>query len=250
MRSPWWTFLALLILTSCSRGSSTVSPAPVPERQPTVPGEGPSIAGPSSWTFSASSAPRSYVTTESTTVTLDSQRDSSVTVTAYTIQQRQAGTTIGIKGSIDRIFPSGPTQSPPFPFSGSIRGGGLTIDSIQGHQVPVVMTCEEPALNRLGVVRRNVFMAPSTLSRNQSWTDSSTVPACSGSIPVQVTQIREYRVLGETGGAVLVDRRDRTVASGEGSQGQHRISLQARGTGSGQLRLDRMTGEVISATGM
>ena len=112
-----------------------------------------------------------------------------------------------------------------------------------------MLNCERPLLNRLAVIRRGILAIPAILSRNQAWTDSSTTSACSGNIPVQLTVVRTCRAAGESGGVVLVDCEERTASSGEGSQGQHRINLQARGTGDLRFSLDRTTGEVVSVTG-
>ncbi len=254
MRSTVLASVCLLIVTGCTRGGSTAPSVPEPQRLPGLPDRGVVTEGTTSWSFSPSSTLGSYVTTESTTVSLDNTRDSSITITSYTLLTRQRDSVTGVQGTLDRISSSAntanATESLPFPFTGFIRNGGLVIDSIGGQRIPGVMTCENPMLNHLTSVRRNVFTLPSTtLTKNQTWTDSSTVPACSGSIPVQITSIRSYRVLGETEGVVLVDRQDKTVATGEGAQGQHRILLTARGSGSTQLRLDRLTGEVLSTSG-
>ena len=255
MRSTvFLAFVYLLIVTGCARGGSTAPSVPEPQRPPGLPDRGVVTEGTTSWSFSPSSTPGSYVTTESTTVTLDNARDSSITITSYTLLTRQRDSVTGVQGTLDRISSSANTanaiESLPFPFTGFILNGGLVIDSIRGQRIPGVMTCENPMLNHLASIRRNIFTLPSTtLTKNQTWTDSSTVPACSGSIPVQITSIRSYRVVGETEGVVLVERQDKTVATGEGAQGQHRIFLTARGSGSTQLRLDRLTGEVLSTSG-
>ena len=245
----------VLVVIGCTRGLPSTPSAPEPQRQPAQPDRPVMIEGPVSWQLSPGSGPRSYTTTESTTVTLESVRDSTTTTTTYTLLNRRRDSLVSIQGTVDRITNSRGTPDLfelfPFPFTGYVRSGGITVDSVRGQQVPAVMTCENPALNYLAVIRRNVFVTPSgTLMRNQAWTDSSTVPACSGSVPVQVTSIRSYRVLGESEGKIMVDRQDRTTASGEGAQGQHRINIQSQGTGSARLQLDRLTGEVISASGI
>jgi hypothetical protein len=245
--------LCLLIAAACTSGPAAAPPSPEPGGR--IPASQPSTipeAGPASWTFSHSSSPRSYVVTESTSIVLDERRDSSVTETRFSIVVQPVGQDTAVRGTIDQVSgPSGGTVNTlPFVFSGTVHGGGISIDSIGGQRLPAVLTCDNPAMSRLSAVRRNVFVAPAVLSRNQTWTDSSTVPACSGTVPVQVTTVRTYRVVGEIAGAIIVERQDRIMSSGEGAQGQHRITIQSRGTGSSQLRLDRFSGALVSSTGL
>jgi hypothetical protein len=205
-----------------------------------------------SWTFTPDYSPHSYIFVESTTVVLDSRRDSSVTQTAFTVTYRPSDTHTAVRGTIEQISMASeaPIEALPVSFSGTLRNGGFTIDSIRNEPLPTVLTCNSSALSRLSAVRRTLFVPPPGISRNQVWTDSSTVPACSGTIPVQVTSVRTYRVIGESDGKVVVDRQDRIVASGEGAQGQHRVTIQSRGSGSSRLLIDPMTGALTSATGI
>lgn len=243
-------YFCLLIVAGCSRAPSPELPAPEPGvRQPPpviVPD-----SRPANWTFTPASSSRSYIAVESTTVMLDSRRDSSVARTAFTVAVSPLDTHATVRGTIEQITAEAetPIKDLPFSFSGVLQNGGLTIDSIRNAKLPTVLMCDTPALSRLSVIRRNILATPSTLTRNQTWTDSSTVPACSGTIPVQVTSVRTYRVVGEADGGVVLERQDRVVASGEGAQGQHRITLQSRGTGSSRFLLDRITGALISASG-
>jgi hypothetical protein len=245
-------YLCLLVFAGCTTGSSSPAPVPEPERpdsQPRTPVVG---ARSASWTFSPDPAPRSYTAVESTTVILEARRDSSVAQTVFTVRTRPAGEGLAIVGTIDRISDrdSMPDDVLPISFVGTLQAGSLVVDSIRGRRIPTVLPCDSPAVSRLSVIRRALFTPPLTLAQNQSWTDSSTVPACSGTIPVQVTTVRTYRVIGESDGELVVDRQDRTLSSGEGAQGQHRITIQTRGTGSSRLRLNRRTGEIISAAGV
>jgi hypothetical protein len=74
---------------------------------------------------------------------------------------------------------------------------------------------------------------------------------CQGLIPLEISLIRNYQVIGETKTpnhpAILINRSDSTRASGEGSQGQHRIRIEGIGTGQTKIYVDRETGQLINA---
>jgi hypothetical protein len=55
--------------------------------------------------------------------------------------------------------------------------------------------------------------------------------------------------MGETDKGILIERQDRTVSAGEGTQGQHRVRLRSDGTGTAQLIVDSRTGSLIESTG-
>jgi hypothetical protein len=72
------------------------------------------------------------------------------------------------------------------------------------------------------------------------------VPACSGALQIVLTTIRTYVVAGQAlRGAlpvIVIDRQDRVRAKGEGTLGQHRISILSQGSGSARIYLDHATG--------
>lgn len=178
-------------------------------------------------------------------------RDPITVITAFSI--RQYPNQDRISGAVTRVEIGGTdadsTGTLPFAFAGAFRNGGVVLDSINGQPVGSFIDCQNLALNRMSAVQRNLVRPPATISQGQTWTDSATVTSCSGSMPVEITTIRAYRVLGETGGVVTIERSDRMVAAGQGAQGQHRITLQAQGTGLARLDLDRLTGELSEASG-
>jgi len=160
----------------------------------------------------------------------------------------------GITGAVTQLslaaeeLPQSPDQalSLPLEFQGYLESGGLHLDSLDGSPIGTVVDCQAPALNGVAVIRRSLLVSPLILSTGLTWTDSSTVPACSGSIPVALTAVRKYTVAGQTTRAehpvIVIDRLDRIRARGEGAQGQHRISLLSEGSGSARIYLDRPTG--------
>jgi hypothetical protein len=76
-----------------------------------------------------------------------------------------------------------------------------------------------------------------------------TTELCSGGIPVTAISNRTYQVLGEgvigSTPVILLERHDRSSSTGEGSSGQHRVSIQADAVGSGQVAIDRVTGILV-----
>lgn len=92
---------------------------------------------------------------------------------------------------------------------------------------------------------------PATLSVGMAWTDSATTTGCRGPIPATTHTWSRYTVLGDSvfegGTALQVQRSDSIVATGEGAQGQHRITLAANGTATTQLFLDVTSGRFLAA---
>jgi len=87
---------------------------------------------------------------------------------------------------------------------------------------------------------------PSPLQLEMTWTDSTTVDACSGTIPIELNTLTRYRVAGDTtynGTTVLQIEKSTTFsAKGEGNDAQHRILLSASGTEIGILYFDTTAG--------
>jgi hypothetical protein len=134
----------------------------------------------------------------------------------------------------------------PLAFTGHIGGGVFSLDSIAGSPIGAVIDCQAGGLNGMTGVQRSVIAPPLLVSTGTTWTDSSTVPACSGSVQITLTAIRTYTVAGQAlRGAqpvIVVDRQDRIRARGEGAQGQHRVSILSQGSGLARIYLDRTTG--------
>lgn len=206
----------------------------------------------------------SYTSRALTTVELQEAavvRDSFVVTLDFSIRVQRNGEFPRVTGTLDRLqrepggrtSQAGPAVALPLAFTGRVASGGLTLDSVAGRVITTVTDCENPGLNQMSVVQRSVSIAPLLLRPGTSWTDSSTVKACSGTIPVELTAIRTYTVAGEAqeaaGAAIVIERSERIKAEGEGSQGQHRIGLQATGSGSARLLLEPGSGLLRQAEG-
>jgi hypothetical protein len=99
----------------------------------------------------------------------------------------------------------------------------------------------------------NLLIAfPEQLSTGVSWKDSADVRGCQAGVPTSAHTNRSYVVSGAAfyeGRPVLVIlRTDTTRAKGEGGLQQHRVSIDATGTGTGLYYLDTGTGRVVRLT--
>ena len=250
---------------ACTRSQPTVSTSPEPAVTPaTTPGV--ILPGQRSWSFpSLDPAPRRYISEEKTTIELRSdtspRRDSFSVSTSFTVQASSSPSRPRVTGTIESVSfqPERPREESdsltafPLSFAGRLTSGGLVLDSVAGQPLTAFTNCTLGALNRISTVQRTLMTLPATLTVGQSWTDSSTVPACSGTIPVQLTAVRTYTVAGESrtsrGAVIAIERTDRIRASGEGAQGQHRITLRAEGSGAGRMYLDPETGTLLETDG-
>jgi hypothetical protein len=104
----------------------------------------------------------------------------------------------------------------------------------------------------LPVIQRALIISPTQLQKGLTWTDSTDTSICSGPVPVSLTAVRSYRVMGETkqgeSPAILLERQDRTISTGEGSEGQHRIQIKSQGNGHSTILIDVQSGALIEMT--
>ena len=111
----------------------------------------------------------------------------------------------------------------------------------------------DPVRSSLQTDAHNLLTSfPAQLSATQSWTDSSVRVACYGSIPMKAMVVRRFSVIGRTSfngqSAIAIHRTDSVTAHGEGRQQQHRLVIDASGTGSATYYLSSQPGRVIHLT--
>jgi hypothetical protein len=99
----------------------------------------------------------------------------------------------------------------------------------------------------------NLLIAfPEQLSTGVSWKDSADVRGCQAGVPTSAHISRSYVVSGagsyEGRPVLVILRTDTTRAKGEGGLQQHRVSIEATGTGTGLYYLDTGTGRVVRLT--
>ena len=219
-----------------------------------------------SWSFLPDSQPHHYSSVVTTLLELRTDtgttKESLETTTDFTLAfSRSSSDSVPVRvtGSIDGLRLKGngrtgqDTDFPfrPFSFSGQIDSGSLSLDSAGGAAFQIITACDSIGLNAVTGLNRNIVVLPRVVSTGMTWTDSSTVPGCSGGIPIQLTAVKSYRVIGETGtpGTIEIGRNDRVRAVGEGAQGQHRVMIQAAGTGSARILIDRSSGMLSQMEG-
>ena len=250
----------LLFSAACARSNPAAAPSS------DLPQSSSPVVSPASgsWSLIPDEGLHSYASKIITTLELQNTtgivRDSFVVTLDFSMRIQDVASP-RITGTVDRLHrepesrPSEtePAVALPLSFSGRITSGGLILDSAGGRPVALVAACESAGLNQMSVIQRNISSAPLELRTGTNWTDSSTVSTCSGTVPVELTTIRTYTVIGGApapeGATIIVERSERTRARGEGTQGQHRIGLQATGTGSARLYLEAASGLLRLAEG-
>ena len=134
----------------------------------------------------------------------------------------------------------------PFSYTGQLQQGKLTVD-LQLHSP--VTDCSNEALSAVAIVQRTVVPTPLFLQKDMTWTDSTSASTCSGSIPVTSITSRRYKVVGATDNGILIEQQNKTLSTGEGVQGQHRVKLHSEGTGATQLVINPQTGSLVESHG-
>ncbi len=141
-----------------------------------------------------------------------------------------------------------PTLTLPQPFSAELGAMGSQPRLVQ----PAVGDCSVAGAAAQSL-REMWLVPPSRLTTGLTWSDSSRFTVCRDSIPLRVSSVRDYRVLGaeRRGEAVVVrvERRALTRLDGEGLQFGERITLSGEGRGSALLTLSLAGGWVVDGQG-
>ena len=253
-----WAGLVLLSTACATSGSAPGSPPRSPDR--TSVSEPSEIISTPALSLLPDGRARSYLSRATTILEFHSDtssaQDSVTVLTDFTVSATSEGGSLKLAGTIDHISIKagsriGQLETPlavPFAFTGSVENSTLFLDSLN-NGATTGFPCLNNAFGTLALLRRNVVILPSVIRSGMTWTDSADVSACSGPIPVNLTLVQTYRIIGETGyegqQVLLVERIDQTRVAGEGSQGQHRILISSEGTGSAKLYVSRTTGSLV-----
>ena len=256
-KSYWYLLSVFAVACSGARGSPPVAPSPLPTptSQPTAPVV-PLVptAGASSFKYAAG-AVRYRITRsaaiESTAPDSQAHRELSTNITSELLTLEPVDQGMNLTALIDTSTTTtqgliGTVQSIQLPvqISGSFTDSSLTINTgVTGSSCNTIGSM-------LAADLRNLLIAfPEQLSTGVSWKDSTDVQGCQAGIPTAAHTIRSYVVSGATfyeGHPVLVIlRADTTHARGEGGLQQHRVSIDAAGTGTAIYYLDSTTGRVM-----
>jgi hypothetical protein len=207
------------------------------------------------WTINRSSGAISYQISRSAAIESQSdsshRREISTNTASEHITLDVAGDTIRFTAIMDTSSTTtqgiiGPVQPVRLPVqqSGLQMGDSLTISTDS--------TAEgcNPISSALSADLHNLLVGfPVQLLQGSRWRDSLELSTCQGMIPTTVRIARSYVVSGEASyqglPVVVVQRRDSIHAHGEGAQQQHRVMLDASGTGSATYYLNPQNGFIL-----
>lgn len=252
MRRRKQSVYSLLVITIACAPSAV--PRPVqPTPMPSLPNPVPSPAN--TWTINRSSGAISYQITRSAAI--ESQLDSnphkeiSTNTTHELVTLNLAGDTIRFTAIIDTSSSTaqgtiGPVQSVQLPVQLS---GSVISDSLKISTDSTTEKCN-PVGSALSADLHNLLVGfPIQLSQGASWRDSVDLSTCQGMIPTTAHIARSYIVSGETTyqglSVIIVQRSDSIHAHGEGAQQQHRVILDATGTGKAAYYLNPENGFIL-----
>ena len=250
-RRRYYLYFFVLITTACAPSAvqRPVQPTPLPP----LPSPMPSTVG--GWTINRSSGAVSYQI--SRTAAIESQSDPNPHREISTNMAREhvtldlTGDTIRFTAIMDTSSTTtqgiiGPVQPVRLPvqLSGVQIGDTLTISTDTTTE-----RCD-PVSSVLSADLHNLLVGfPIQLSQGSSWRDSLELGTCQGMIPTTVHIVRSYVVSGEASyqglPVVVVQRQDSIRAHGEGAQQQHRVILDASGTGNATYYLNPQNGFVL-----
>jgi hypothetical protein len=216
------------------------------------------------WTFDSQVDPINYVvilTTQTQQLSpLENRIDTVTSRTEYNISIHRFSDSTFFSGLVEKYdmvlskehqSDKGSEIIPPFAFTGV-----LTPHTAQSRAQSLSSgstTCSNPGYTVLNTVERTIPRFPIQLTMGESWQDSTTNSTCYGLLPVSVNTIASYRVsgIGVVNGldAILLDENAKALSSGEGSQDQHRISIQGSTSITRRIYLNPSDGALISSNG-
>jgi len=167
--------------------------------------------------------------------------DSADQITKFTaVVDTFSSTTQGLLGPVQ------PVQLP-VQISGSLTDSAVTINTETTSQ-----RCSAIG-SMLAIDLHNLLVPfPKELSSGVRWRDSTDLQGCQAGIPTSIRTTRSFVVSGEGSyegrPVLLILRADTTTAQGEGGLQQHRVSIDAIGTGAAVYYLDVTVGQVIRLT--
>jgi hypothetical protein len=257
-RSRWCLLSGFALACGGARGSQPGAPSPAATSgisQPGVP------AAPTTETSSFNYAPGivSYRISRSAAIeSMDpdsvAHREISTNITHELLTLERGDQVMNFTGLIDTSTTTtrgliGSVQSAQLPvqISGSLTDSTLTITAEStGGKCNAVSSMLVTDLHNL------LIRFPSQLSSGLRWTDSVDVTGCQAAVPTAAHTSRSYVVSGntsyETQQVLVILRTDTTHAKGEGGLQQHRVSLDAIGTGTAVYYLNTTTGRIVRLT--
>jgi len=266
-----YDLLALLSLSAVIGCASAIgnSPSPSPVSDASSEGIGTPVIGSEGtsriWNVTPTEESQAYRSIVKTTIeernTQERRKGGITTITDYLLKLSRSSKNVEISGSVSGFqvntdqtsqLPSPPSFTLPLVFVGNITDHNIVLRSVGATQSNYSAPCSDSTQTILSTINRDLIVVPREMFTNQSWQDSTSNTICSGSLPLVVSMIRTYRITGETildGITMLrLERTEKLLASGQGSQGQHQISLHGTGLGKAEVFIDRASGLLLSLT--
>ena len=253
-------YLCLLFAFACSgaRSSRPVVPSPMPASpaaQPTVPATLTSGA----WSFKYTPGTVTYKVSRSAAIESSSpdsvrHREISTNATHELLTLEPVDQVTDFTAVVDTFTTTtqgliGPVQFVQLPvqISGSLTDSTVTINNETGSK-----KCNAISSMLVTDLRNLLVAFPGQLSSGVSWKDSTDIKGCQAGVPTSTHTTRSFVVSGEAsyeGHSVLVILRADTIrAQGEGGLQQHRVSVDATGTGTAVYYLDATAGRIVRLT--
>ncbi len=254
-RRCWCLLFGFAFACSGAGSSRPAAPSPMPTSpvsQPTVP------VAPTTESLSFKYAPGTVAYRISRSAVIESSspdsvghREISTNITHEVLTLEQADqatnftvvvdtfaiTTQGLIGSVQSV-------QLPVQISGSLTDNTLTTDAETiGEKCNAISSILVTDLHNL------LIAFPGQLSSGVSWKDSADVKGCQAGVPTSAYTTRSYVVSGgasyEGHPVLVILRADTTRAKGEGGLQQHRVSVDATGTGTALYYLDTTAGRIV-----
>lgn len=265
------TLSGSLVLLFSFAGCTATTNLPQPPASPTPvsqqPSENPAPSSKeiTSWKFIPTQEPIRYTSSVTTSIRqtdlVASKRDSLVVGMLYSLKTIRSADSLLFSGSISRHQVRSYLQSQddtvqimfPVSFSGSSKDHSIYLTVLKGSEPVASSTCNDPSQNLLPAVRRSLIRIPLELITDQRWSDSLSFAGCSNGVLVSTSSNSQFHVIGNTqldGADVLaIEQNEETLSKGEGSQGQHRIAIEATGQVSRILLIDKTSGLLLNSKG-
>ena len=257
-RRRWYVLAYTLV--ACSGSTRTLppsAPSPLPSSPPQ---QQPELTIPTadSWSLKYAPGTMSYQIVRSATIESQSGPSSHKEVSGNTTHEQvtldSTELGIGFTAVVDTFSTTtqgsiGSAQAVQLPvqISGVLAGDSLTITS----QLPNEK-CSATGSALTTDLHNLLTHFPIQLSPGMSWRDSIEVSGCQATIPTISHIVRSYIVVGEISyegrPVIKIQRSDTTQAHGEGGLQQHRVLLDANGTGTAVYYLDPTAGRVMHLT--
>lgn len=249
--------VAVAAQLSCASGTTPHTPTPpAPERDSAATNK------PESWTPHLAPGSWHYqvVTDASVVLTADSSTTQVPvrTSTFYTIRLETDSSGLTLTGSVDSATVSADKTIPQQPdtthqastFTARIGADGALTD-LRGSDSTQCVQGLDP---RVAAVRALLIHTPATLTPNATWTDSTNVLTCRGTVPIRTTTTYTYEVRSLTsweGAPALEIARTGTItlASEAGLATASAITITGTGSSTTTLLIDPATAMILHAAG-